>query len=73
MNIELQHLLIQVIATSVDDTLIDWQSENILKILIFVFIFLIAMAINILSEKAEHAIIFALICTLISGSFLIIK
>ena len=73
MNIELQHLLIQVIATSVDDTLIDWQSENLLKILIFVFIFLIAMAINILSEKAEHAIIFALICTLISGSFLIIK
>lgn len=73
MNIQLQELLIQVMATSVDDALIDRQSENILKILIFVFIFLIAMAINIISEKAEHAIIFALICTLISGSFLIIK
>lgn len=73
MNIQLQHLLIQVIATFVDDALIDWQSENLLKVLIFVFIFLIAMAIKIISEKAEHAIIFALICTLISGSFLIIK
>lgn len=73
MNIQLQHLLTQVIATSVDDALIDWQSENLLKILIFAFIFLIAIAINIISEKAEHAIIFALICTLISGSFLIIK
>jgi hypothetical protein len=73
MNIQLQHLLIQVIATSVDDALIDWQSENLLKVLIFVFILLIAIAINIISKKAEHAIIFALICTLISGSFLIIK
>lgn len=73
MNIQLKQLLIQVMATSVDNTLIDWQSENLLKVLIFVFIFLIAMAINIISEKAEHAIIFALICTLISGSFLIIK
>jgi hypothetical protein len=73
MNIQFQHLLIQVIATSVDDALIDWQSENLLKVLIFVFILLIAIAINIISKKAEHAIIFALICTLISGSFLIIK
>jgi hypothetical protein len=73
MNIQLQHLLIQVIATSIDDALIDWQSENLLKVLIFVFILLIAIAINIISKKAEHAIIFALICTLISGSFLIIK
>jgi hypothetical protein len=73
MNIQFQHLLIQVIATSVDDALIDWQSENLLKVLIFVFISLIAIAINIISKKAEHAIIFALICTLISGSFLIIK
>lgn len=73
MNIQLQHLLIQVMATSVDDALIDWQSENLLKVLIFLFIFLIAMAINIISEKAEHVIICSLTCTLISGLFLIIK
>ena len=73
MNIQLQKLLIEVIATSPDDQLIDWQSENLLKLLIFVFIFGIAMAINIISRKLEHAIIFTLICTLISGAFLIIK
>ena len=60
-------------ATSLDDSLIDWQSENLLKVLIFVFIFFIALAINIISTKVEHAIIFALVCTLISGAFLIIK
>lgn len=73
MNIQLQKLLIEVIATSPDDQLIDWESENLLKLLIFVFIFGIAMAINIISRKLEHAIIFTLICTLISGAFLIIK
>ncbi|MEH2172812.1 hypothetical protein [Nostoc sp.] len=73
MNIQFQKLLIPLMATSIDDSLIDWQSENILKILTFIFIFLIAMAINIISSKVEHAVIFALVCTLISGAFLIIK
>lgn len=73
MNIQFQKFLIQLMATSLDDSLIDWQSENLLKILIFIFIFLIAIAINIISSKVEHAVIFALVCTLISGAFLIIK
>lgn len=73
MNIQLQQLLMQVLATSVNDPLIDWQSENLLKVLVFVFIFSIAIAINLISRKVEHAIMFALICTLISVSFMIIK
>ncbi|WP_335071136.1 hypothetical protein [Nostoc sp.] len=60
-------------ATSLDEPLIDWQSENLLKILVFVFIFGIATAINIISSKMEHAIIFAFVCTVISAAFLIIK
>ncbi|MEH2250554.1 hypothetical protein [Nostoc sp.] len=73
MNIQLQQLLIQAMATSLDEPLIDWQSENLLKILVFVFIFGIATAINIISSKMEHAIIFAFVCTIISAAFLIIK
>ncbi|MEH1842688.1 MAG: hypothetical protein V7L20_29140 [Nostoc sp.] len=73
MNVQLKNLLIHLMATSPDDSLIDWQSENLLKVLIFVFIFLLAMAINAISSKVEHAIIFALVCTLISGAFLIVK
>lgn len=73
MNIQLQQLLIQAMATSIDDPLIDWQSENLLKVLVFVFIFGITIAIRIISIKAEHAVIFAFICSLISVAFLIIK
>ncbi|MBH8562961.1 hypothetical protein I8748_12340 [Nostoc sp. CENA67] len=74
MNILLQYyFLIEAISTDVDDPLIDWQSENLLKILVFIFIFGVAFAINILSSKVEHAILFAFVCTIISVAFFIIK
>jgi hypothetical protein len=73
MNIQIQHLLIQAMANSLDEPLIDWQAENLLKILVFVVIFGVAVAINIISKKVEHAVAFAFICTIIAGAFLIIK
>jgi hypothetical protein len=56
-------LQIQVHATK--EPLIDWKSEDIIKIGVFVLLVVSTLIIRAISPRAEHAIAFALITSII--------
>jgi|UPI0003768969 hypothetical protein len=68
-----QQALINITATAVDDTLIDWRSENIIKVSSFVIVIAVSTAVGIISSKVEHAVIFALICSVIAVAFFLVS
>jgi uncharacterized membrane protein SirB2 len=73
MNIQTQSLLIEIITSISDDSLIDWQSQNLIKLLVFIFIAFVVLAIKVISNKNEYAVLFGFLLTVMYIIFLIME
>ncbi len=72
MTIQPQSLLIQLIATSLEDPLIDWRTEKVIQILVWILIIAIASVVGLISRRLEQAIFFAIISSIITIAFFVI-
>jgi len=73
MTIQTQSLLIEIIAETLEDPLINWEAEKIVNIFILVLVFAIAIVAGVFSRQFKQAIIFAIVSTIITMAFFMIK
>lgn len=64
--------LIETIA-QLEDPLINWGAERTIEFTIWILGFTIAAIVGLLSRKLEHAIFFALVTSLITIAFFLIR
>ena len=62
-------LLLEVQAQTAKDPLINWQGENIIKIGVIFIILVLTLLIRAISPRVEHAVIFALVSSLLAIAF----
>lgn len=69
----LQQLLLEAQTVAhPQDPLIDWRGEETIRIAVFFMIIALTILVRFLSPRLEHAIIFALVTSLIAIAFFVI-
>ncbi len=65
-------ILLEIQTHTTNDSLIYWQAETLIKVVVFVILIVATLIIKFLSSRLEHAIIFALFTSIIAIAFFII-
>lgn len=73
MTIQAQSLLIEIIAKTLEDPLINWEAEKLIEIFVWVLVIAIAIIAGVFSRRFEQAIFFAIISTIITMAFFLIN
>lgn len=69
MTIQTPNILIELIAKALQDPLIDWGAEKTIEILVWILLIAMAISVGVFSRRLEHAIIFALVTSIITIAF----
>jgi len=59
-------------ATSLEDPLIDWRTEKVIQLLVWILIIAIASVVGLISRRLEHALFFAFVSSIITIAFFVI-
>lgn len=66
---QIYQILLEIQAQTTKDPLIDWQAENTIKIAVVLLLIASTAVVGVISRRLEHAIIFALVVSVIAIAF----
>ena len=72
MDIQTQSLLSQIIATTLEDPLIDWKTQRTIELFLWVFVIATAGVVGLISRRLENALFFAFVSSIITIAFFVI-
>jgi membrane protein YdbS with pleckstrin-like domain len=65
-------LLTEIMATALEDPLIDWKGEQIIIIFVWVLLIAIATGVGLFSRSIEYALAVAFVSSIITIAFFLI-
>ncbi|MBV8882849.1 MAG: hypothetical protein JO235_02440 [Chroococcidiopsidaceae cyanobacterium CP_BM_RX_35] len=73
MLIQTQSLSTEIVATALEDPLINSSAEQTITILVWALIFALAVVVGLFNRRLEYAIILALVSSIITIAFFVIS
>lgn len=73
MTIQTQQVLIELLAQTLEDPLIDWGAENLIVISVWLLVISLSLTVGLFSRRLEHALIAAFVTSLITIAFFVIR
>jgi|GEM_PF-2537658 len=73
MLFQTQSLLPEIVATALEDPLINSSAERTIMLLVWVLIFALASVVGLFNRRLEYAIILALVSSIITIAFFVIS